>query len=123
VTAPSNSRTLVESVRSVDALRTRSARAIAEFQTIAKETTMPEAITTERRDELVAETRSLIDAAASEHRSLTEDETGRIEAATEGVRRYDEHAVQVRNEEHAAEIGRQSVRLWRRGRQPVASRR
>ena len=105
VARPSNSRTLVESVRSADALHTRSATAVAEFQTIAKDTAMPETIiTSDRRDELVAETRSLIDAAASENRSLTEAETGRIEAATEAIRRHDEHVLETRNRERAAEL-------------------
>ena len=105
VARPSNSRTLVESVRSADALHTRSTTAVDQFKTLAKETTMPETITSERRDELVAETRSLIDAAESENRSLTEAETDRIEAATEAIRRYDEHDRKERSRERAAEIG------------------
>ena len=97
VARPSNSRTLVESVRSVDALHTRSATAIAEFQTIAKDTTMPPRPSPASGATSSSPKRAPSSTLPIEHRSLTEAETGRIEAATEAIRRYDEHALEERN--------------------------
>uniref|UniRef100_A0A5Q5BMS7 Prohead serine protease domain-containing protein n=1 Tax=Mycobacterium sp. (strain MCS) TaxID=164756 RepID=A0A5Q5BMS7_MYCSS len=105
VMRPSNSRALVESVRSADdALQTRAASAVATFETIAKDTTMTEPITTERRDELVAETRGLV--AAAQGRTLTAEEVATIETNTETIRRHDEQALETRNDAQAANIAR-----------------